>query len=298
MSIPARASAARPLLASALLVALLSGCFGLPEGAAGTGDLVTIRYTAEDLDTAATLRSNETASFDVGSGASGLGMQVERAVRGRKAGDEFTVTVRDDPSLGYHERVEVPRGLQDIEAVQSAPLGEFQQFVGPAAVNVTFPAYGIYTGRVLAVTNSTVTFRVEAEDGQLDDVAVVGSVLETRVGDGILQRRLNPLEGATFTIQAPGQFQSTPLGLEPGSYRVEGATDDDLVLLRSTAEEDLLDRDLRITITVVAVTPADRPVPTDGNFGVRPSSPVVSGDPNAALGKPEPAEGEPAGDTH
>ena len=288
----------RPLLAASLLVALLSGCFGIPEGAADTGDLVTIRYTVEDLATGEAVRSNETASFDVGSGASGLGLVLERALRGHEAGDSFTVTVRDDRSLGFNQRVEVPRALEPIDIVQSASVSEFQQFVGMPAVNVTFPAYGIYTGRVTAVTNTTVTFRVEAEDGQLNDVQAVGSILETRVGDGVLTRRLNPVEGATFTIQPPQPFQpSTPLGLEPGAYQVAGATDEHLILMRSVAEGDLLDRDLRFTVTVVAITPADQPVPTEGNFGVR-SSPVVNGDPYAALGEPAPSDGEDDGHDH
>src|SRR5688572_7857169 len=90
------------LLAAALLLsALASGCFGVPPGAADNGDSVRIRYTAYDLETGQVLRQNQTAVFAVGSGDSGLGSQVERAIRGHKANDTFTVTVRDDPALDY-----------------------------------------------------------------------------------------------------------------------------------------------------------------------------------------------------
>lgn len=286
------------VLLALVAVPVLSGCFGLPEGAADTGDLVTIRYTAEDLGSGETLRANRSVSFDVGSGASGLGLQLERAVRGRAAGDTFEVTVRDDPSLDFTETVEVNRSLAPIPIVQTAPREDFVSFVGEPVEGLTFPAYGIYQGIVVSATNDTVEFRVEAEDGQRDQVPSVGAVLVTRVGSGTLQRTLEPVENATFTVAPPSPFQpNTPLGLEPGAYRVLGATEDKLRFARSgSAEADLIGKDLRITVTVVAVTPADEPVPTGGNYGAR-RSPMLGGDPESALGG-EPAEEEPLGDGH
>ena len=133
----------RLLVATACVAALLSGCFGLPEGSAGTGDLVSIRYTAIDAATGTTLRANRTASFDVGSGASGLGLELERAVRGHLAGDAFTVHVADDPSLSFSATREVNRTLADIPVHQTAPLDDFVQFVGQPTVGLTFPAYGL-----------------------------------------------------------------------------------------------------------------------------------------------------------
>lgn len=291
-------SALRLLIAASCLAALLSGCFGVPEGAAGTGDLVTVRYSASELGAATPLRTNQTASFDVGSGASGLGLEFERAVKGHKPGETFTFTVRDDETLGFGQRVEVNRSLADIPVQQSAALAEFQQYVGAAAVNVTFPAYGIYTGRVTNVTASTVTFRIEAEDGQLDEVPSVGAVLESHVTPTAITRRLNPVVGATFTIQPPQPFQSTPLGLEPGSYQVLGASEDKLELARSASRNtDLVGKDLRFTVTVIAITPADESIPTDGNFGVRGSG-QVNGDPYAALGTEPTAEAPDDGHDH
>ncbi|HJQ93095.1 MAG TPA: hypothetical protein VJ874_02290, partial [Candidatus Thermoplasmatota archaeon] len=172
-----------PILAAAALVALLSGCFGVPPGAADDGDAVRIRYTAYDLETGQAIRVNQTVVFAVGSGASGLGSQVESAVRGHMANDTFSVTVRDDPSLDYAGVVEVNRTLAPIPVVQSAPRADFEQFVGEAFVGQTFPAYQIYDGVVTEVTNDTVHFRIQAEDGQEDPVPSVGSVLVTTVGE-------------------------------------------------------------------------------------------------------------------
>lgn len=274
----------RALTTVALALALLSGCFGLPEGAADTGDLVTIRYTATDLDSGATLRSNRSVSFDVGSGASGLGLQVERAVRGHQAGDTFTVTVRDDPSLDFTQVVEVNRSLAPIPIHQEAPREDFVSFVGEPTIGLAFPAYGIYQGVVTGASNETVEFRVEAEDGQRDPVPSVGAVLVTTVGTATLERTLEPVANATFTIAPPSPFQpNTPLGLEPGAYKVLGASADKLRLARSSSPEaDLVGKDLRVTVTLVAVTPAGDAVPADGNFGSR-RSPVLNGDPESAL---------------
>lgn len=288
MSDPSSPRPLLALLAAAALALLVSGCFGVPPGAADTGDSVSIRYTAYDLDSGAVLRENRTKDFDVGSGASGLGEQLERAVRGHKANDTFTVTVRDDPALEYKGVVEVNRSLAPIPIIQSAPRADFEQYVGPASVGQVFPAYGIYDGVVTEVGNGTVTFRIQAEDGQEDPVPSVGATLVTHVGATHLERTLDPNVGTTFAISPPSPFQpSTPLGLEPGSYKVLGATETKLQYGYSAGEPDLVGRDLRIVVTVLDVQENAAPVPTSGNFGVR-DSPQVNGDPSSVLGQPLP----------
>ena len=298
---PSPSSAKRgllPLLAAAALVALLSGCFGVPPGTADTGDGVRIRYSAYDLETGAALRQNQTAAFAVGSGDSGLGSQLERAMRGHKANDTFTVTVRDDPALDYTGLVEVNRTLGPIPVVQSAPRRDFEQYVGEAFVGQTFPAYQIYTGVVSEVTNDTVHFRIEAEDGQEDPVPTVGSVLVTHVGETELTRELRPEVGATFVVSPPSQLQpSTPLGLEPGSYKVLGASETKLQFSRASGAPDLVGRDLRVEVTVLQVQEIAEPMPTSGNYGAR-DSPQVDGDPASLHGSPLPSGDGHAEHTH
>lgn len=286
-------TAAKPLPALLLAAVLAAGCLGLPPGAADTGDTVTIQYTAYDLATGEALREGRTATFTVGDGSSGLGSQVEGSLRGHRANETYEVTVRDDPSLDYSERVEVNRSLQPIPVEQLAPREDFARFVGEPAVGQTFDAYGIYTGRVTNVTNDTVAFRVLADDGQEDPVPSVGAVLVTTVTQTHLLRRLDPVEGATFAIQPPSPFApTTPLGLQAGAYRVAGATDDKLVLMRSaSAQPDLIGRDLRVVVTVLEVTDAAAPVPTDGNFGARDQT-QVNGDPHTLFGEDAPVPDE------
>jgi FKBP-type peptidyl-prolyl cis-trans isomerase 2 len=266
---------------------------GLPPGSADTGDSVTIAYSAYDLTSGAPLRENRTVTFAIGDGGSGLGDTLEGAVRGHRANDTFEVTVRSDPSLDYSERVEANRTLAPIPVQQSAPRADFERYVGPATANQTFDAYGIYTGQVTEVTNDTVSFRILAQDGQQDAVPSVGATLVTTVTATQLLRRLDPVASATFTIQPPSPFQpTTPLGLQPGSYKVAEPTADKLVFLRSASGQgDLVGRDLRVVVRVLDVTDTQEAVPTTGNFGVR-HSPQVNGDPASVLangGQPIPS---------
>jgi FKBP-type peptidyl-prolyl cis-trans isomerase 2 len=280
---------AKPLLPLLLAAVLAAGCMGVPPGAAGAGDSVTIEYTAYDLATGAALRENRTVTFTVGDGDSGLGTQVERSLRGHLANDTYEVTVRSDPTLDYSERVEANRTLTPIPTEQTAPRADFARYVGEPSVGQTFDAYGIYTGEVTNVTNDTVAFSVLAEDGQEDPVPSVGATLVTHVTQGALLRRLDPVEGATFAIQPPSPFQpTTPLGLQAGSYKVAGATDTKLVYLRSASgQADLVGRDLRVVVHVLDVAPVQAPVPTSGNIAAGGHT-QANGDPSGVLGGASP----------
>ena len=273
------------LLLAAVLALLGAGCLGVPPGAADTGDSVTILYTAHDLDTGAALRENRTATFTVGAGDSGLGLMVEKAVRGHRQNDTFSVVVRGDPSLDYSAPASVNRTLAPIPANQTAPTSDFTNYVGEPTLGKTFPAYGVYTGVVTAADNQTVTFNVVATDGQRDPVPSVGAVLVTQVTPTQLLRHLDPVNGSTFAVQPPSPFSpSTPLGLQPGSYKVLGATADKILYARSASTEtDLIGKSLRVDVTVQQVTHVQATLPTGGDFGVR-SSPQVHGDPSSVLG--------------
>lgn len=275
------------LLAVALLAAAGSGCFGLPAGSADTGDAVAIRYTVTDLATGQVLRSDRAASFVLGSGESGLGLEFERALRGQAAGSNLTFEVHGDATLGYVDVVEVDRALSPIPSHQAVPRDEFDATpFGPAAVGKQFDAYGIYIGTVTAVNETEVSFTVSTmQEPQENVVSSVGAVLVTTTTPTHLLRTLDPTVGATFTIQPPSPFNpSTPLGLEPGSYQVTGATETKLQYLRSTSlATDLLGKDLSFTVSVLSVTAGSSgPEPVDGNYGVR-QSPQVNGDPASVL---------------
>jgi FKBP-type peptidyl-prolyl cis-trans isomerase 2 len=282
----------RPLLIAALSALVLSGCTG-PGLGAHAGDSVSIVYTYVDANTGAVLRADQRLTFVYGS-SSGLGAAVDEALEGLGVNGSITLTLP-----AYGERVEVSRFLPAIPTHQSAPRAEFEQFVvrNPPVGHV-FPAYGIYNGIVTSVGNTTIEFDVVAEPGQRNTVASVGAVLVTTPVDGELHRVLEPTVGATFTVSPPNPLQpSTPLGLTPGAYRTEGATETSIVYGRSpSTQPDLVGKDLHITVRILAITPATQPFPTSGNYGVR-QSPQVHGDPAEILGGSLPS-GSPGGHQH
>jgi hypothetical protein len=288
------------LSSAALLFAAVSGCTGVPAGAADTGDGVAVRFTITDAKSGQVLRQDATSSFVLGTGSSGLGLPFELAARGVLPNGTASTEYRYDPRMDYAGLVEVNRSLSPIPILQSAPRADFEQYVGPAVIGQVFPAYGIYDGVVTEVATSTVSFRIQAEDGQEDPVPSVGATLVTHVGETELTRVLQPNLGQTFAISPPSQFQpSTPLGLEPGSYKTIGATSDRLQYsISADPNHDLIGRTLQVTLTVVDVEPQPDVVPTSGNFGAR-ASPQVNGDPATVIGgEAIPASTEPTDDGH
>lgn len=274
-----------PLLL-ALVLAATAGCTGLPAGSADFGDTVNVRYSVMD-DNGNVLRTERTATFALGSGASGLGLGFERALRGALPGENLTFTIHDDPSLRFGKTVEVARDLSAIQKHQSAPRNDFESNVGPAGIGQQFAAFGIYTATVTAVTANEVSFLIETRDNatQRDPVASVGAILVSTPDATQIHRRLDPDVGRTFVISPPSQFSpQTPLGLAPGSYRTEGATDDKIVYAFSTSGAlDLVGRSLSFNVAIVRIVAGDHEVePVDGNYVARPT-PYVNGDPTTVL---------------
>lgn len=265
-------------------LALLSGCFGTPAGSVHQGDQVTIRYTVSDLETGEPLRENETASFAVGSGESGLGFTLESALRGHDQGDQFDVEVRRDAGLSYSERRSIPTALEAVPAVNNVSLADFEAYVGAPTLGQTFP-FSFYQGVVSGFDAENVTYRIVAQDGQRNAVPSVGATLVTEVEGDMLQRRLEPMVGATFAIQPPSQLQpATPLGLDPGSYRVLGGDDEEIQLgYASSTAVDLLERPLRFEVTLVQVGAGSDEIPPLGKNAGERSSPQVLGDPQSVL---------------
>jgi FKBP-type peptidyl-prolyl cis-trans isomerase 2 len=292
----------------AALLAVGSGCTGLPEGAADFGDTVTVRVAVMDANGTA-LRPERTATFTLGSGGSGLGLGFEREVRGLVQGENATFSVSDDPSLGFTTPKSVPRHLQPITMRQDAPRSDFEASLGPASVGQEFDAFYIYTGTVTGVTATRVNFTITTStldaNGQptvQEDAVPVGATLVTTPDGTFLQRELRPIVGATFTINPPTPQQPAPLGLAPGTYRTLGATEDEIqYAYSSSGSTDLIGRDLRFKVTVLRIVAGDHevaPVCEDEeqqkgcNYASR-DAPYLNGDPDSVLGAPlEAADGD------
>lgn len=300
---------ALPLLAFALLAS--AGCTGLAADSADFGDTVTVRYTIHDADNGTTLRPARSATFVLGSGASGLGQAFERHLRGAQAGENLTFTVEDDPSLAFRQTTTVARELPTIERHQQAPRNQFEGSLGPASVGRQLQLYGVYMAEVTAVTADRVNFTVSLArpPEQTDEFANVGATLVSTQDDDEIFGRLDPQVGVVFTVNPPTPTNPrTPLGLSPGTYRTAGATEDEIVYeMSASSSADLMGKALRFTVNVVRVVPAegtDGPACDEGEDGERKDcnyaagrSPYVNGDPATVVDHPVlPDEGE--GDGH
>jgi hypothetical protein len=276
-----------PLAAVAVAsLLLLSGCTGLPEGSANTGDRVTIRYSAVDAGNGTSLREARTVTFILGSGESGLGLELEHAVRGRLPNETFTADVGTDRTREYSLAASADRELPPIQTQQEVSRSDFESALQvDAEEGYEFPAYGgLYVARVTHVTNTSVTLEILAEDGERDSIPSVGATMVSRVEGSEIHRTLEAVEGARFVVYPASIYYTPPLELPPGSYIVTGQTQDKLLFKRSTSiESDLIGKALRFTVTVVSITPAE-PAESDddGNYGTR-NSPQVLGDPGTVV---------------
>ncbi len=276
-------AAALPLLA----LSMLSGCFGLPPGSIHTGDEVSIRYTATNSATGEVVRSGQLANFIVGTGASGLGAELESALRGRLPNETFTADVGRDASRDYLGIVEYDRTLDPIPIVQVHLRADVERGLGTLTLGQTFAAYQIYTGQVMALDAQNVTIQITAQDGQRNPVTSLGATYVTHIEGDNLIVAMEPDVGATFPVYpASPPYYTPPAGLEPGSYRTEGMEGDELLYSYSpSTETELVGVPLTFEVTILTVVPGSAGAqPADGNYGVR-DSPQVLGDPSSQDGR-------------
>ena len=288
-----------PVLAAALL---LAGCFGFPPGTIRPGDSVTLKYTATDLATGQVLAQDATATFVAGSGASGLGHDLERAVIGHKANDTFTLDSRGDTGRAFDQTVEVSQLFDSRAVVQHYDTANFTKALGTPRVGMNFTAYG-YNATLTDVNPSQVTFRLAARDGLRQEFPDFGLTMVYSTQGGNLVKVLEPTPGKVFTIGFAGQIalrainaDGTTAPLPAGTYKVLPATGGNLRFSHSAGTAAaLLGRDVAFTATIVSVAPGTQaPLPVTGEYGHR-SSPQLQGDPRTALGLPPTATAAPSG---
>lgn len=249
-----------------LLVAGLAtaGCIGTPSTKATAGDRVVydLRFSFDG----AVVGLHE--GFEAVVPAEGQPVQGFRA---HLAGLEAGVDSAFDGTLVGRERVFGP----------FSALGEIgvQGYIGvvgrqPTVGDVFEPPQSLYRFRVEAVQDQTVAYRAIPDDGQRDDIAILGAELITDVdGDELLQT-LEPKVGAFVAIPESTPFQPAPLGLPEGEYVVAGANGTHLFYWSFDAVEDEEHddaHDATATITLRRIERNDILPPLDGNLGVRDS---------------------------
>ena len=269
------------LLSIAALLA--SGCFGYPPGSAKPGDTVTIRYTATD-SSGVVVAKDQTSSFVLGAGTSGLGADVERALTGLTA-NATAVFVSPAASRAYGGIVTQPAEFERKAIAQTYDRAQFEQAVGPAKVGLTFQAYG-YNATMTKVEDTLVTFELQSKDGQHQDFPQYGLSLVYRTDGADRVKVLEPMVGTTFSIFYASQIA---LDLAPGSYKVMASKDGKLQFaFYPGTDRTLVDREVTFHIAILAVAPGHPPAAPSGAYGVR-ASPQVLGDVSAFVPKSEAA---------
>lgn len=250
---------------------LLSGCLGVPDGAGDVGDSVTVDWAAFDSITGTRLAGASGLTFVIGSGDSGLGAEVERAVIAQVPGE----TIRIQVELSSRATADAVFGPFDLEL--SVPRLDFERAIGAPSLNQTFQV-SFYDASVTAFDDAQVTYRVHAVDGQRDPVDFVGATLVTHVDGDQMTQELDPIVGATFTIQ-PSQTGETALGLAPGAYKSVGREGDQIVFdYIAGGNVDLIGVPVDLEVTVTSVRAANAAPPNLDNLGVR-VSPQLGGTP-------------------
>ncbi|MEK6985644.1 MAG: hypothetical protein AABX89_04605 [Candidatus Thermoplasmatota archaeon] len=261
-----------PLLALAATALLLSGCFGYPVGTAKPGDTVTVRYNATDA-TGQMVKSGQVATFRLGSGTSGLGLDVERALLGLGVDGSATVT-SPAQARSFSTVVKAPQEFERLAIVQTYNTTAFTQQVGPPKVGMTFPAFS-YNATMIAVTPVEVTFRLESKDGEQISFAQYGLRMVYSTSGEERVRTLEPIVGTIFSLAYANQIA---LELPAGTFKVLGA-EDGMLRFGYTPGSDraLVERDLTFSLTVLTVAVGEPIEAPAGQYGRR-LSPQVLGD--------------------
>lgn len=275
-----------------LLALAAAGCFGDAPGSAHAGDVVVVRYTAWDLETGQLLgeANTTTPAFALGSGESGLGLDVERALVGHRQNDTVEVRSSEAAARSYTQTLVLPPWFGEPPANHTVSISALHQddillaipVGGSAAV-----AAGL-NATVIARDATTLVWQWDVREGQhfrVPDVEGVDYVFHPR-GDR-LNITLEGRSGAEFFIPAqPGlpdaAVQTTVRGVGAGHYRVL-ASSDGMLRFSYAPDTPLFQKAIRVQATLVQVhTPSGVPAPVGGNYGAH-GSPQLVGDP-AALG--------------
>ncbi|HUR62763.1 MAG TPA: hypothetical protein VM286_10445 [Candidatus Thermoplasmatota archaeon] len=256
-------------LALALVLLPLAGCLGYPPGTIRPGDTVTVTYTATDLATGKVLARDQTATFVAGSGASGLGRDLERAVLGHRTNDTLSLESRGDAGRGFNQVVEAQQVFDSRDIVQTYNTSAFEDALKEkATVGMAFSAFG-YNATVTDVTPALVTFRLTPRDGARQGFPEYGLTMVDSTQGGKVVRTLEPTPGVVFTVGYAGQIALQALQAdgtsEPfpaGTYKVLPAAGGHLRFSYSAGTATaLLEKDVRFEAKIVAVEPGVRTAP-------------------------------------
>ncbi len=207
--------------------------------------------------------------FIMGSGASGLGFDIERGLIGVSVNETTKIVSNDDPSRGFSSLVTRVAELGGGDMMRSIPRTQFEGSLGTPTIGQVFQLDQVVSAEVTSFDNATVNTRVTLQDGEEFPADIVGSRVVARVGPVKYAFILEPVEGETFTINA--NPTGTPLDLAAGTYRSVGVQGANAVWAFSATPAHLVDVPIEVHAKITKITRNDASVP-EGEYGVRSSS--------------------------
>ncbi|MGB1697585.1 MAG: hypothetical protein ACPHK8_04225 [Thermoplasmatota archaeon] len=256
-----------------LLISMLafSGCLGLEK----IPDTVYGEVTVYDAETGALITAATAYEFVIGQDKFGFGTSFESKLEGAREGQTLTI-VEAGPEFGS-EPVVVPGVFGPLDLMGTIPQAQFEISFGPASAGSTFtPPGSFYDYRIESVREEIVTYIALPEDGQVNFIEQLGANLVTDLnGDGTMTQSLEPVLDSLFTV-IPDAQGNTILGLDPGTYKTSGGSKGEVHYLYTPVKPEVIGKQLRYEVEILATVSGFMPEPVEGNFGVR-DSPVMLG---------------------
>lgn len=256
-----------------LLISILafSGCIGLEK----IPDTVYGEVTVYDAETGALITEATAYEFVIGQDKFGFGDAFESKLDGARVGQQLTI-IEPGPEFGA-DPVVVPGVFGPLDLIGTIPQAQFEISFGAATVGSIFtPPGSFYEYRIEGVQEEIVTYKALPEDGQVNFIQQLGANLITDLnGDDTMTQSLAPVTGALFTV-LPDDQGNTILGLDPGTYMTSGGSKGEVHYLYTPVKPEVIGKELRYEVEILATVSGFMPEPVDGNFGVR-TSPVMLG---------------------
>lgn len=231
------------ILAAALLLPLLSGCFGYPEGTVRPGDAVAFRYALPE-----SLGGNaDTGLLVVGNGYSLLGPEGEAALVGQRA--NTTLTIISSMTAIDTLPVHLDAAAQPLETRLPRAL------VGNASIGdrVILDDYGMYPVIVTGLSEGGADVRFDREDGDAVDIPQFGIRVRFHVDAEGIRRTVEPFVGARFDVTPQDVAAGSPFR-NPGHHVVLGDNGEEVVFgVRSVAAGPVFEADVPLQVTILGI---------------------------------------------
>ena len=181
-----------------------------------------------------------------------LGPEVQDRLIGKQAGDTVVTEYLTAEQLGHgwSKQVEMQSMFGPFPLEETVAKADFQRRVHTVNADGTFVLNYKYNATVVQETETTVTFRLNVQDGDVRPVPEIQGFLVSQYENAThFTERFVAQPGVTFT-----RSNSRFLNLEPGTYRLDSINDDRMLLSFSPIRNsELVDQGAFVIVQIVEV---------------------------------------------